>query len=52
MSLTIPAQYTETDLRSTSMDSMRIFLSPQVTVVDVEHTLIHKRSLVCPQNVV
>jgi hypothetical protein len=30
--------------------SMRIIACPEVTVVDVEHTLTHKTWLVCPQN--
>jgi hypothetical protein len=43
---------TEVDLIPIFMDSMRIILCPEVTVVGVEHALMHKTCFVHPQNVI
>jgi hypothetical protein len=46
-----PSTDAEGDLIPMFMDSMRIIPCPEVTVVDVEHTLTYKTCIVCPQNV-
>jgi hypothetical protein len=40
----------EEDFIPTFVDCMKIILCPQVTVVDVEHALMHKTCFTCPQN--
>jgi hypothetical protein len=42
----------EADLIPTFADSMRIIPCPEMTFVDVEHTITRKTRFVCPQNVV
>jgi hypothetical protein len=41
----------EADLIKKFADSMRIIPCPEVTVVDVEHTLTRKMRSICPHNV-
>jgi hypothetical protein len=47
----IPNADTEEDLKPIFMDSMRIILCPEVTVVDVSHTVTCKACFISPQNV-
>jgi hypothetical protein len=49
---TSPKADAEADLIPTFADSKRIIPCPEVTVVDVEHTITRKTRFVCPQNIV